>query len=249
MPTGNAVIDRAIAAHGGEDRFRQVAALDLTWTFRGLMFKARMREGQLRRLHARIDTRQPLVVVDGFPEAGAVARFTPDRVTIERPGVPPVVVDAPRETFRSLRSLAWWTDAQMLYFAGYVLWNYAQLPFLLLQPGLTFRSAGTSRQSGETWDKVTVDYPASMPTHSPSQTFYIGPDGLLRRHDYHVAIMSRLARGARLIHGYQAVGGLTLASRIQMKLGGPGESSMPWPSLGFVDLDDVTLVEDQAGRS
>lgn len=249
MPTGNAVIDRAIAAHGGEDRFREVTALDLTWTFRGAMFKARLRERQLHRLHARIETRAARVVVDGFPEPGAVATFTPERVTIERPGRPLVAVDAPRDTFRSLRALARWTDAQMLYFAGYVLWNYAQLPFLLLQPGLTFRDAGTSRQRGETWDKVTVAFPPVMPTHSPVQTVYVGPDGLLRRHDYHVAVMSRLARGARLITGYQQVGGLTLPSRIRIKLGGPGESSMPWPSLGWVDLDDLALIEDQAGRS
>jgi len=249
MPTGNAVIDRAIEAHGGEARFGQVDALDLTWTFRGTMFKARLREGQLRRLHARIETRDPVVTISGFPAEGAIARFTADRVTIERPGAAPQLVDAPRASFRSLRSLAWWTDAQMLYFAGYVLWNYAQLPFLLLQPGLVFHADGTSQQGAETWDKVRVDFPAAVPTHSPSQTFYVGPDGLLRRHDYQVAIMSRFARGARLIHAYEQVGGLTLPSRIQIKLGGPGESSMPMPSLGFVDLDDISLVEGQAERS
>ena len=130
-----------------------------------------------------------------------------------------------------------------------MLWNYAQLPFLLLQPGLTFQDAGTIRQGSETWDGVRVDFPAHLPTHSASQTVFVGPDGLLRRHDYHVAIMGRLARGARLIHGYQQVDGLTLPSRIQIKLRGPGTSSVPWPSLGFVDLDEVTLVEGQTGRS
>lgn len=242
MPTGNAIVDRAIAAHGGEDRFRQVGALDLTWTFRGTMFKVRLREGQLRGLRARIHTGEPRVTITGYPRPEASALFTPARVQIDTPGVPVSFLNDPRRAFGSPRTIVWWTDLEMLYFAGYVLWNYAQLPFLLLQPGLEFQGAGTTTRAGEVWDKVEVVFPDGVPTHSPRQTFYFGPDGLLRRHDYCVGVLSRLARGARYIHAYQDVGGLKLASRIEIKLGAWGESQVPWPSLGFVDLDDVTLV-------
>jgi hypothetical protein len=79
-------------------------------------------------------------------------------------------------------------------------------------------------------------------THSPRQTFYFGPDGLLRRHDYCVGILGRLARGARYIHEYKDVDGLKIPSWIEIKLGAWGESCVPWPSLGYVDLDDVALV-------
>ena len=247
MPTRNAVVDRALAAHGGEERWKRVQRLDLRWTFRGMMFKLRMREKQLRHVGAQIDVRSPLVMLQGYPEAGATSTFRPDRVEIARTGRPIVVVDAPRARFRSPRTLVWWTEHEMLYFAGYVLWNYAQLPFLLLQPGLTFTDAGTTQRNGETWDKVTVRFPDGFATHSPVQTFYFGPDGLLRRHDYWVGIMGRIARGARLIHAYQDVDGLRLASRIQMKLGAFGETSVPWPSLGFVDLDEATVVDAAQG--
>jgi hypothetical protein len=53
--------------------------------------------------------------------------------------------------------------------------------------------------------------------------------------------MSSLARGARYIHQNQQVEGLTLASRIEMKLGLFGESYAPVPSLGFVDFEQTTL--------
>jgi hypothetical protein len=89
---------------------------------------------------------------------------------------------------------------------------------------------------------VAVAFPKGFPTHSPRQTFYFGPDGLLRRHDYYVGILSRLARGARYIHEYKDVDGLKIPSRIEIKLGAWGESYVPWPSLGYVELDDVTLV-------
>jgi hypothetical protein len=62
---------------------------------------------------------------------------------------------------------------------------------------------------------------------------------LLRRHDYSVAILSRLAKGARLIHATQRMDGLILPARIEIKLGLWGETYAPWPSLGFVDFDDT----------
>ncbi len=243
MPTGNAIIDRSIQAHGGEERFRRVAELDMTWTFRGLMFKLRRREGQLHDLTARLHTGAPRVEIGDYPAPGARATFTPARVTIERVAGPSSSLDEPRRAFDSLRTLAWWTELEMLYFAGYVLWNYAQLPFLLLQPGITLRDAGTTRVGGETWDKVEVTFPAGFPTHSTRQVLYIGPDGLLRRHDYAVGIMRNVARGARFVDAYQTVDGLTFPSQTTIKLGIRGETYAPWLTLGVVEMRDLVLVE------
>jgi hypothetical protein len=241
MPTGLEVLDRAIAAHGGEARWKSLQRIDVVWTFRGMMFKMRLRENKLRSLSAHIDTRRPEVEVEPFMKEGTVGRFTPSSVTMEQDGTQPATLEHPREAFNSKRTLFWWKDLEMLYFSGYVLWNYTQLPFLLLQPGIRIENAGTSQQGDEIWDKVSVTFPDNLPTHSPQQTFYFGPDGLLKRHDYHVAIMSKLARGARYIHSYHEVDGFKLPARIEIKLGKSGEKFARWPSLGFVDLDDYSL--------
>ncbi len=240
MPTGNQVVDRALEAHGTEARWRQVAALHTTWTFRGMMFKLRLREASLRRLRATISTREPRVEIDSFPGPGGRGVFQAQRVEVQGPRARALA--APRDAFASPRSLLWWNDVEMLYFAGYVLWNYAQLPFLLLQGGLTFTDAGSTLVRGERCEKVVVDFPEGFPTHSPRQTFYFSAErGLLRRHDYWVGIMSRLARGARFVHAYQQVDGLTVPSRIEMRLGTFGEHYLPLVSLGFVDFDDTSL--------
>jgi len=237
MPTGNRVVDQAIEAHGGEARWRALSSLHTTWTFRGMMFKLRLREASLRRLRAKLSTREPRVELEPFPQKGSSAVFTPQRVEIDSTRQ----LDDPRASFRSLRSLLWWNDFEMLYFAGYVLWNYAQLPFLLLQPGLAFTDAGVTTLAGERCEKVVVDFPEAFPTHSPRQTFYFGADGTLRRHDYWVGIMSRFARGARYVHRYHEVDGFKVPARIEMKLGTWGERYLPLLSLGFVDFDDVSL--------
>ena len=49
-------VERAVEVHGGKERWAAVRALKLTWSFRGMMFKLRLREAQLHRLSARIDT-------------------------------------------------------------------------------------------------------------------------------------------------------------------------------------------------
>lgn len=241
MPTGNAVVDRAIEAHGGESRWRQVRALRTTWSFRGLMFKLRLRENELRRLSARIFTSEQRVEVTPFAGHGATGTFLPNRVELKHPDGTLTALEAPRAAFKNPRTLLWWNDLEALYFSGYVLSNYAQLPFCLLWPGLVFEDLGTRQKHGETWHKVGVTFPPHIATHSPKQAFYFGPDGLLRRHDYFVEIMSSLARGARYIHHNQQVEGLTLASRIEMKLGLFGETYAPFPSLGFVDFEQTTL--------
>lgn len=231
------MVDAAIEAHGGEARWKQVSALGLTWTFRGMMFKLRLRERSLRRLHATISTRDPKVEVTPFPHGGSSGRFLGADVELSTGARLPNA----RTSFDSVRSLFWWNDFEMLYFAGYVLWNYAQLPFLLLQPGIELRDAGETTFKGERWKKVSATFPSHFPTHSPTQTFFFGPDGRLRRHDYFVGIMSPLAKGARFIHAYHEVGGLLLPARIEMRLGTWGERFLPLLSLGFVDFDDLTL--------
>ncbi len=243
MPTGNAVVDRALEAHGGESRWLRFHALTTTWTFRGAMFKLRLRENELRQLGGRISTKEQRVEVTPFAGADATGVFTPARVELRKASGEVTGLDAPRATFSNLRTLAWWTDLEALYFSGYVLSNYAQLPFALLWPGLTFKDLGHTHKNGERWEKVGVTFPPEIATHSPEQIFYFGPDGLLRRHDYYVEIMSKLARGARYIPTTQVVEGVTLPSRIEIRLGLWGESYAPFPSLGFVDFDDTRVSE------
>lgn len=243
MSTGNAVVDRAIEAHGGEARWRRVQTIATKWTFRGTMFKLRLRENELRGLSARVSTKTQTVEVSPFAKKER-GHFTPQRVELQEGGVLQAL-DAPRATFRNPRTVVWWNDLEALYFSGYVLWNYLQLPFLLLWPGLTFETLGQTTHAGERWDKVGVTFPEDVATHSRRQTFFFGPDGLLKRHDYSVEIMSTLAHGARFIRATQTVNGLVLPSRIDIKFGLWGEAFMPFPSLGLVDFDDTTLEEER----
>src|SRR5215831_8490211 len=63
----------------------------------------------------------------------------------------------------------------MLYFTSYALWNYFTTPFLLTQPGIDV---------SETWQRLQVRFPSTIPTHNAEQVFYFNEKGLLQRLDY-----------------------------------------------------------------
>jgi hypothetical protein len=243
MTQTNAVLEHALQAHGGMERWKKIQYLNTTWTFHGMMFKMRLRESQLNKLKARISTQKPSVEINGFLSRDTTSTFTPAQVEIHKPGTPARLRQNIRNTFGGLRTLLWWDDLEMLYFAGYVLWNYSQLPFLLTWPALVIKSGTPYQENGETWSRLDVTFPADFPAHSQQQSFFFDENGLLRRHDYYVAIMSKLARGARYIHSYTDVNGFKLPSRIEIKLRGAGNGYAQRPSLGFVDFDDMSLEE------
>ncbi len=70
------------------------------------------------------------------------------------------------------------------------------LPALLLRPDIQWRAV----------DELTLDarFPASLPTHSPTQQFHFDPHTwLLRQHDYTAEIFGPWAKAAHLVleHG------------------------------------------------
>ena len=81
-----------------------------------------------------------------------------------------------------------WSDLQLAYFAGYAMWTYLNTPFLLARPGVESEEGDPWQESGETWRRLNVRFPADIATHSTEQSFYFDQQGLLRRQDYNVEI-------------------------------------------------------------
>jgi len=241
MDTARQTLEHALEAHGGAERWKKVQRLETNWSFHGMMFKLRLREGQLQNLKARIWAQKPYVEVDSYLSKGTTSSFAPTNVEIHNADGTVRSRENIRKTFGGLRTLLWWDDFEMLYFAGYVLWNYAQLPFLLTFPGIELGDCTPHQENGEAWSRLSVLFPADLPAHSREQAFYFDNSGLLRRHDYYVAIMSPLARGARYIHAYADVDGFKLPSRIEIKLRGAGTNYIQQPALGFVDFDNMAV--------
>jgi hypothetical protein len=69
---------------------------------------------------------------------------------------------------------------------------------------------------------LTVRFPPEVHTHSSVQTIHIGPDGLIRRHDYVAEIVGPWARVAHFWRDYREVAGVQIprTRHVQARMGG-----------------------------
>lgn len=180
------------------------------------------------------------------PEALAhvEARLSPTRqrltLTGERPRPWKVHVDGSdelRARFAGLRSGSrrWhWQPEDVGTFAAAAIWNYLTLPLLLNRAERVHRlpdAAGLRR--------LRVTLPPTIVGHGGVQTVHIGPDGLIRRHDYTATAFGTWARAAQVITAYQCFDGIPIGTirRVTPRAGRP----MTGPTLVWIRIHSAGL--------
>lgn len=222
-------------AHGGLEYWRSLSAVDLEMSAWGFLFTAK-RIAPLDHAHLTVSTREPKVVMHDRPEPGQSS------VLDGGSGVEILAADGsvlhtrtnPREAFRHGR-LFHWDAMDFAYFSGYAMWNYLTLPFLLADPAVTVRVVD-HRESGT---HVRVDYPDSIPTHSPTQDLYFDATGRLLRHDYTAEVVGAWAKAAHLCRDYRQFEDLWLPTTRRVYPRGPLGRPLPLPTLVAIDIHDA----------
>jgi hypothetical protein len=170
--------------------------------------------------------------------------FTPDRVAIETAsGQLLQARQNPRASFdRSIDTP--WDDLQLAYFAGYAMWTYLTVPFLLAQPGFLAEELNPSEENGETRRRLRVKFPSHVASHSSQQVFHFGPDGLLRRHDYTPEVLigdpGHLAV-AHYTNDHKRYDGISFPTQRHAVALNPDGTTMPEPVLVAIDISHVTV--------
>ncbi|WP_425258674.1 hypothetical protein ACPOLB_24545 [Rubrivivax sp. RP6-9] len=207
------LLTEVIDAHGGLQRWHAHTAVqaDITtgggfWAMKGLVQDARTRQMQVA-LHRQAASVRPF----GNPDWRT--NYTPQRVAIETTDGRTVQERlAPRAAFDGHGMRTPWDPLHRAYFNGYALWTYLTTPFLLALPGVEVTDIAPWHEGGETWRALHARFPASIASHGAEQTFYFGPDGLLRRHDYRVEVAGGFP-AAQYVHDIVEVDGLRFPSR------------------------------------
>ena len=214
--TGEArdVLARAIHRHGGWATWQAVVGLALVpSSVRGVL-PALKGLGKTFPLPRRIEVwpRDAVAVFHDYPAEAGRGVFSSGRVELlDAAGSVTARRDDPRRSFQGWRKHRRWSPLDALYFFGYALTHYHGLPFTLVDgEPLRLRSASVG---GRRLRGVEVRLPPELHTHSRTQTFYFGDDGLLRRHDYVAEVVGTWARGAHLWDDFVSVGGLPVARR------------------------------------
>jgi hypothetical protein len=189
----NELLEWAIEAHGGIERWLAVKQLTADVSISGGLWAAKDKAGILDRLTVEVDRRQQLVRYFPFKQPGQYSLFTPDEVSIRSDQGK--VLDhrtSPRESFKTHSALTLWDDLDLIYFSGYAMWTYLSTPFLFSLPGFESEETEPWDEEGETWRRLKVTFPDFVHSHNRQQTFYFNSSGILVRHDYNAEVLSGL---------------------------------------------------------
>jgi hypothetical protein len=186
---------------------------------------------------------RPHATLDPFPDNGQRGVFDRGQVRIED-GAGRVLESRsdPRAAFSGrsgLRRNLRWDALDSSYFAGYAMWNYMTMPYLLTREGVEVAEGEQWREGGETWRRLEVTFPPTLDTHSARQSFYFDSAGLLRRHDYVAEVVGGWARAAHRCADHVHVDGLAFPTRRWVRPLGPGNRILPGPTLVWIEIGEI----------
>src|SRR5258708_32441745 len=185
----NDLLERAVAAHGGLDRWNQITAITVEASITGALWHVKGKGDALKDVHFEANTKRQLLTMD-FVGQDKRSVFEPLRVVIQRrDGAPIDARDEPERSFDGHQLETPWDNIHLAYFSGEALWTYLNLPFLYTWPGFTTEEIAPIEVDGETWPRLKVTFPEHIKSHTRQQISCFGPDGLLRRHDFTIDIL------------------------------------------------------------
>ena len=185
----NDLLDSAVAAHGGLDRWNRVKSITFDASITGAFWHLKGKGDALKDVRLDVDTRRQLVTIE-FVGQDKRSVFEPHRVVVQRgDGALIEARDDPERSFDGHQFETPWDDIHLAYFVGEAQWTYMNMPFLATRPGFVTEEIAPIEANGETWRRLEVTFPDHIKSHTRQQIFSFGPDGLLRRHDFAIDLL------------------------------------------------------------
>jgi hypothetical protein len=239
------LLDEVIEAHGGRRRWGKADEIRAHVRSGGLLMRAKGQASSFSQYQLTVRTASQSATIEPYPEEGRSGLFAGDRVRISASDGSVVAERLhPRQAFfgrSGLRRKLRWDDLDALYFAGYAMWNYLNIPFLFEEPGFETSEGDSIEVGGETWRRLDVGFPDSVHTHCPRQSLYFDDRGMLRRHDYRPDVVASFANAAHLCEEHRKVDGLAFPTRRRVVPKAPGGRPLPGPTIVRIELDSIEV--------
>lgn len=179
------LLDLALEAHGGLERWRKVKRITVRLTLAGYLFEIKQHPDGLRTALVQVDAQRPRTLITPFPTRGSRGLYEDGKVRIQTDAGSLVSeLETPRTAYEGHQRATPWNDLQFLYFIGYAFWNYLTTPFLLASEGVVCEEGASHHENGQTWRTLRATFPEHIDTHCATQTFYFDDKVMLKRHDY-----------------------------------------------------------------
>jgi len=204
------LLDFAVAAHGGLDRWNAFTTLQAEFSAGGAIWDIKQQPGLLLNTLVEIKTHREHLTITPFTSPIKRSVFDATRLELQtQDGAVVEVRENPEASFAGQVRDTPWDKFHVAYFASEALWTYLTSPFLYTYPGFETEEIGPWHEDGEVWRRLKVTFPDHIASHTKTQVTHFGPDGLMRRHDYTVDILGG-ATGANYPADYRNVQGLMM---------------------------------------
>ena len=235
------LLETVIDAHGGLERWNQLDSVSARLRQGGVLWQLKGQPGVLDDVFVRASLHEERASHHPFGAPDRRSLFTPHRVAIETTaGDVLEELDQPRTSFAGHTLESQWTTLQLAYFVGTAMWTYLTQPFIFAMPGFETTELDPWREGDEEWRRLSVVWPSYLATHSTTQTLYFGGDGLIRRHDYDVAIQGGTG-GAHFMGGYTEVAGIVVPTSHRVFPRQPDGQALSEPLLVAIDLSEISF--------
>jgi hypothetical protein len=212
--TAQETIKRAIARHGGMDRWEQIGNILVEVYTLGGFGMSRRGLGSQFPMPKIVSLRPKLgmAILYDYPRQGRQCIYDNGRVAEIAAGEEPTYEnDNHRTKMLSVsRFRRPWTTSDAAYFFGYAMLHYCAIPYTLQGVKVV---GFKSRKSGDWRTRIDFEYPDGSHTHSKFETVYFDESGLIVRHDYCPEVSSPIARAANYLVDYKDCNGYLITER------------------------------------
>jgi hypothetical protein len=236
----NDLLTFAVQAHGGLKRWSRVEAVTVAASITGETWKVKNKPDYLKNVLFEVETKRERVTME-FPDQDKRSVFEPNRVEMQRrDGTIVATRDDPETSFYRQDQFTPWDDIDVAYFSGEALYTYCNTPFLCTYDGFASEEISPMQVDGETWRRLKVTFPDSTKSHTKTQIFCFGPDGLLRRQDYTVDVLGGVP-GFNYASDYRDVDGIIIPTTRRVYAHEGGDQQVNEPLLVQIEMADITL--------
>jgi hypothetical protein len=235
------LLEETIAAHGGRQRWAELSTVTTRVKGTGALWAIKGQPGLFADITLTVDLHTQHVDLAPFVHDGWRGIFERDRVRIENAsGEIEEDRSDPRAAFAGHDVRTPWDHLHALYFSGYAMWTYVNAPFVFERPGVTVSEGEPWTENGQTWRRLEVTFPETIATHNADQVFYIGADGLIKRHDYTAEVVGG-SGAAQYLHGHKEFGGIIFPTLRQVFPRRPDNHAASEPMFIQIEFDDYSL--------
>ncbi len=230
-----------LEAHGGIESWGKVQLLKIDLDIGGNLLLTKCKSPRLRNLHCSVFANEIKTVIENYPKSGLWGIFQNDHVEI----VDDVgsSVGGRKVVREKLTQKKIWDDLDLLYFLGYAIWNYASTPFLLCFHGVEAKEISSWRsQQGQTFRRLRVRFPASIPTHCSTQIFYFDDKYMQTRLDYTAEIFGSWAKGAHICKAHRSFDGFIFPTERKVLGNWLTRSPLPFPPAMQGRVRDIDII-------